>query len=72
MHHPEKKDEFKARIRILLYHEAGEKEWRSKCVKFKPPSGTGEGSDAMFEETCTWAFDADELAFIRCVSFHES
>ncbi|KAL5480323.1 hypothetical protein ACEPAI_1593 [Sanghuangporus weigelae] len=66
LQHPEKKDKFKAHIRVSLYHEAGVKEWKSNPVKFKPSSpDSGGGSDAMFNESCTWAFDADELAFVR-------
>ncbi|OCB89632.1 PLC-like phosphodiesterase [Sanghuangporus baumii] len=66
LQHPEKKHKFKAHIRISIYHEAGDKEWKSKSVKFKSSSpDSGGGSDAMFNETCTWAFDTDELAFVR-------
>ncbi|KAI5121752.1 hypothetical protein M0805_009041 [Coniferiporia weirii] len=57
--------DFHVRIRVHLYHAAGDKEWKSKSVHCKKVPETG--ADAMFNESCVWTFESDELAFIRIV-----
>ncbi|KAH8113088.1 PLC-like phosphodiesterase [Phellopilus nigrolimitatus] len=63
--HPGDERDFSLRVRVYLYHAAGDREWKSKSVRCKKVPDTG--ADAMFNERCVWAFDADDLAFLRVV-----
>lgn len=58
---------FSAYIRAQLFHSNADQEWCSKAIKTQDVPGSG--ADIMWNDRFEWEYEADDLAFLRCVHY---